>query len=59
MKNTRGSEFKTLYRLVDNKVEASEFFISKEAKYTSIPLKDLKIKKLIDKTNKAMYNIDK
>ena len=44
MKNTRGSEFKTLYRLVDNKVEASEFFISKEAKYTSVPLKDLKIK---------------
>ena len=45
MKNTRGSEFKTLYRLVDNKVEASEFFVSKPAKYTSIPLKDLKIKK--------------
>lgn len=45
MQSSRGSEFKTLYRLVDNKVEASEFFISKEAKYTSIPLKDLKIKK--------------
>ena len=45
MKNTRGSEFKTLYRLVDNKVEASEFFVPKPAKYTSIPLKDLKIKK--------------
>ena len=41
----RGSEFKTLYRLVNNKVEASEFFISKETKYTSIPLKDLKLKK--------------
>jgi trk system potassium uptake protein TrkA len=45
MTSSRGSEFKTLYRLVDNKVEASEFFISKPAKYTSVPLKDLKIKK--------------
>ncbi len=43
-KNKRGSEFKTLYRLVGNKVEALEFFISKSTKYTSIPLKDLKIK---------------
>ena len=45
MKKTRGSEFKTLYRLVDEKVEAAEFFISKKARYTSKPLKDLKIKK--------------
>lgn len=43
-KNKRGSEFKTLYRLVGNKVEALEFVISKPTKYTSIPLKDLKIK---------------
>ena len=43
-KNKRGSEFKTLYRLVGNKVEALEFTISKKTKYTSIPLKDLKIK---------------
>lgn len=47
MQSSRGSEFKTLYRLVDDRVEASEFFISKEAKYTSVPLKDLKIKKNI------------
>ena len=47
MQSSRGSEFKTLYRLVDDWVEASEFFISKEAKYTSVPLKDLKIKKNI------------
>ena len=47
MQNSRGSEFKTLYRLVKNKVEASEFFISKKAEYTSIPLKELKIKKNI------------
>ena len=45
MKNSRGAEFKTLYRLVDNKVEAAEFFISDKAKYTSKPLKDLKMKK--------------
>jgi len=42
--NKRSSEFKTLYRLVNNKVEASEFVVSKETKYTSIPIKDLKIK---------------
>ena len=44
MENTRGSEFKTLYRLVGNKVEALELAISRETKYTSIPIKDLKIK---------------
>ena len=44
MENTRGSEFRTLYRLVENRVEAIEFFISQETSYTSIPLKDLKIK---------------
>lgn len=44
MENHRGSEFKTLYRLVGNKVEALEFVIPKATKYTSIPLKDLKIK---------------
>ena len=32
MQKSRGSEFKTLYRLVNNKVEASEFFISKATK---------------------------
>lgn len=45
MQNSRGSEFKTLYRLVNNKVEASEFFISKATKYTSIALKNLNLKK--------------
>ena len=44
MENHRGSEFKTLYRLVGNKVEALEFVIPKATKYTSIPLKDLRIK---------------
>ena len=45
MANTLDSEFKTLYRLVGNKVEALEFVISKATSYTSIPLKDLHIKK--------------
>ncbi len=44
MKNTKGSEFRTLYRLVNNKVEALEFYISKETKYTNKAIKDLKIK---------------
>ena len=44
MGNNKGSEFKTLYRLVNNKVEALEFVIPKKTKYTSIPLKDLHIK---------------
>ena len=40
----RGSEITTLHRLVNNKVEALEFTIPKQTKYTSIPLKDLSIK---------------
>lgn len=48
MQSSRGSEFKTLYRLVNNKIEASEFVISKASKkLTSIPLKDLHMKKNI------------
>ena len=44
MQNTRGSEFKTLYRLVGNKVMALEFSIPKaNRRYTNIPLKYLKI----------------
>lgn len=43
MEKTQGSEFKTLYRLVNNNVEALEFYISSETLYTNIPLKDLKI----------------
>ena len=35
----------TMYRLVNGKVEAQEFIIRKECEYTSIPLKDLKMKK--------------
>ena len=42
--NDRDSEFKTLHRLVNNKVEALEFSIPKQTEYTSIPLKNLKFK---------------
>jgi trk system potassium uptake protein TrkA len=45
MEKSLDSEFKTLHRLVEDKVDALEFVISKETKYTSIPLKDLRIKK--------------
>ena len=44
MENTRGSEFKTLYRLLGDKVMALEFVIPKATKYTSKPLKELKMK---------------
>ena len=40
----RSTEFKTLYRLVGNKVEAMEFLVDKPTSYTSIPIKDLHMK---------------
>lgn len=44
MESSKGSEFKTLYRLVENRVEALEFYIPFETSYTNIPLKDLRTK---------------
>ena len=38
------SKCKTLYRLIDNRVEALEFIVSEKTKYTSIPLKNLNTK---------------
>ena len=43
MTSSRGGEFKTLYRLVENQVEALEFFIPEATSFTSIPLKDLNV----------------
>lgn len=43
--NTRGSNVLTLYRLVNNQVEALEFAVRKPLKFLSTPLKDLKLKK--------------
>lgn len=44
-KNSQGSaNVETMYQLVDGKVEALEFIIKAETKYTNIPLKDLTLK---------------
>lgn len=42
--NTRGSNVLTLYRLVNNQVEALEFFAGKQEQIYGKPLKELKIK---------------
>lgn len=44
LSNTRGSNIITLYRLVNNQVEALEFVAKKQEDIYDIPLKDLKIK---------------
>ncbi len=44
LENKRGSNVRTLYTLVENRVEALEFLAIREAKYYNIPLRDLKIK---------------
>lgn len=45
--NNRGSNVNTLYKLVNNKVEALEFKAKENSKLISIPLKDLKLKENI------------
>ncbi|MCH5171557.1 MAG: Trk system potassium transporter TrkA [Erysipelotrichales bacterium] len=42
--NKRGSNVKTLYKLVDQKVEALEFNVKKKGKIVDVPLKNLKLK---------------
>ena len=42
--NKRGSNVLTLYRLVNNQVEALEFAVRKQSKLYDKPLKDLKLK---------------
>ena len=42
--NKTSNKCKTLYRLVDNRVEALEFLVSEKTNYTSVPLKNIKIK---------------
>lgn len=44
LSNKRGSNVLTLYRLVNNRVEALEFFAKKQERFYNKPLKDLKIK---------------
>lgn len=44
-KNSQASaNIETMYQLVDDQVEALEFIIKSETRYTGIPLKDLSLK---------------
>lgn len=45
LKNSRGSNIETLYKLTDGKVEALEFNVKADSRLTGIPLKQLNIKK--------------
>ena len=45
LENSYGSSVETLYKLVDDKVEALEFQIKQEAKCLNIPLSEIKLKK--------------
>ncbi len=44
MQNSIGSNVETLYRLIENKVEALEFCVRNHSAVVGIPLKDLKLK---------------
>ncbi|MDY4975298.1 MAG: TrkA C-terminal domain-containing protein, partial [Clostridia bacterium] len=45
MQNSFGSNIETLYRLVDNQIEALEFIAREDGPYIGVPLKKLKLKK--------------
>ncbi len=45
MQNSYESNVETLYKLIDNRVEAVEFVVKQNGKCTGIPLKNLKTKK--------------
>ena len=45
LRNSRGSNVETLYKLMDDKAEALEFNVCEDAPLIGIPLKDLKLKK--------------
>ena len=45
--NTRGSSIRTLYKIVNNQIEALEFIAKSNSKIINKPLKDLKLKKNI------------
>ena len=44
MQNSIGSNVETLYRIIENKVEALEFIISEDAPVVGIPIEELNIK---------------
>lgn len=43
--SAQNENVETIYKFVNGRVEAAEFLVKKESKYTNVPLKDLKIKK--------------
>jgi len=45
--NSRGSNIRTLYKLVNNQIEALEFVAKKNSKLVDKPLKDIRLKKNI------------
>lgn len=45
--NSLGSKVSTLYKLMDEKAEALEFTVSKDFRYTNMPLSEMKLKKNI------------
>ncbi|MBR4867174.1 MAG: Trk system potassium transporter TrkA, partial [Clostridia bacterium] len=45
MQSNEESNVQTLYKLVGDRVEAVEFYVSKKSDVTGIPLKDLRLKK--------------
>lgn len=45
LQNSLGSNIETLYRMLDNKMEALEFRIKQESKVTNTPLMELNLKK--------------
>ncbi len=45
LENSFGSNIETLYRMLDDRVEALEFHIRQESKVTNIPLMELQLKK--------------
>lgn len=45
MENTQDTNIETLYRLVEDKIEALEFVIRKQTDYLNIPLKNLNFKR--------------
>lgn len=47
MQNSMGSNIETLYKIIENKAEALEFIIKKNAPVIGIPLQDLPLKKNI------------
>lgn len=60
MQNSMGSNVRTLYKLVNDRVEALEFYVSESASCIGIPLRDLRLKKnvllaSIIRGNKIIY----